>query len=153
MIEIGAKLPRFKLPASGDAALANTDFKGSKLVLFFYPKDSTAICTIEAQDFRDLYPKFKRAKIAVVGVSRDDVASHDKFCDKQDLPYPLLADTDEKLCNAFGVIGDKNMYGRVVRGIIRSTFLFDAKGVLRHAWRGVRVKGHAADVLAKALAL
>ena len=153
MIEPGKKLPKFKLPASGGATLADADFKGRKLVVYFYPKDSTPGCTLEAQDFRDRAKQFDKAGVAVVGVSRDSAKSHDNFCAKQDLSYPLLSDADETLCNAFGVIKDKNMYGRKVRGIERSTFLFDDRGVLRREWRGVKVKGHADEVLEAARSL
>lgn len=153
MVEAAKKLPAFTLPASGDRTLAHTDFAGRKLVLYFYPKDSTPGCTIEAQDFRDLHAEFARAGVAVVGVSRDGVRSHDGFCARQELPFPLLSDADESLCNAFGVIRDKNMYGRKVRGIERSTFLFDERGVLRREWRGIKVKDHATEVLEAARAL
>jgi peroxiredoxin Q/BCP len=153
MMEIGAALPPFELPASGGATLGKKDVSGAKLVLYFYPKDSTPGCTLEAQDFRDLYSSFKKAGTQVIGVSRDSVRSHDNFCAKQSLPFPLLADADEKLCDAFGVIKDKTMYGKKVRGIERSTFLFDAKGKLRREWRGVKVAGHAAEVLQAAAQL
>jgi peroxiredoxin Q/BCP len=153
MIEPGQKLPRFQLPASGGTTVRNTDFKDRKLVLYFYPKDSTPGCTLEAQDFRDRYKQFRKQGIDIVGVSRDSVKSHDNFCAKQDLPFPLLSDADETLCNAFGVIKDKNMYGRKVRGIERSTFLFDGKGVLRRQWRGVKVRDHADEVYAAAVDL
>ncbi len=153
MIEPGQKLPRFQLPASGGATARNTDFKDRKLVLYFYPKDSTPGCTLEAQDFRDRYKQFRKQGIDIVGVSRDSVKSHDGFCARQELPFPLLSDSDETLCQAFGVIKDKNLYGRKVRGIERSTFLFDERGVLRHAWRGVKVRDHADAVYAAAVAL
>jgi len=146
MIEIGDKLPAFKLPANGGATLSSKDFAGKPLVLYFYPKDSTPGCTIEAQDFRDRVKQFQKAGAVVVGVSRDTVKSHDNFCAKQGLTFPLLADEDEELCNALGVIKDKTLYGRKFRGIERSTFLFDAKGKLRREWRGVKVAGHADEV-------
>jgi thioredoxin-dependent peroxiredoxin len=152
-MEIGKKLPAFERPASRGRTVTHRDFAGKKLVVYFYPKDATPGCTLEAQDFRDLHAQFVEAGVEIVGVSRDSVASHDKFCEKQDLPFTLISDPDESLCNAFGVIGEKNMYGRKVLGVIRSTFLFDAKGVLRHEWRGVRVKDHAAKVLEAARAL
>jgi len=153
MLEPGKKLPAFALPASGERALTQADFAGRKLVLYFYPKDATPGCTLEAQDFRDRHEAFAQAGTAIVGISRDSAASHDRFCFKQQLPFPLLSDPDETLCNAFGVIRDKNMYGRIVRGIERSTFLFDASGVLRREWRAARVKGHADEVLEAARAL
>ena len=153
MLEPGQKLPRFSLPASGGKTLGTADFKGKPLVLYFYPKDSTPGCTLQAQDFRDRHAAFRKLGVQVVGVSRDSVRSHDNFCAKQSLPFPLLADADETLCQAFGVIKDKKMYGRTVRGIERSTFLFDGKGVLRHAWRGLRVPGHVDQVLEAAATL
>jgi len=153
MIDIGQKLPAFKLQANGGATVTQKDFKDRKLVLYFYPKDNTPGCTLEAQDFRDRHKAYAKAGIAVVGVSRDSVKSHEGFCAKQNLPFPLLSDPDEALCKAFDVIKDKNMYGRKVRGIVRSTFLFDHKGVLRQQWRGVKVAGHADEVLAAAAAL
>ena len=153
MIDIGQKLPAFKLQANGGATVTQKDFKDRKLVLYFYPKDNTPGCTLEAQDFRDRHKAYAKAGIAVVGVSRDSVKSHEGFCAKQNLPFTLLSDPDEALCQAFDVIKDKNMYGRKVRGIVRSTFLFDHKGVLRQQWRGVKVAGHADEVLAAAAAL
>ncbi|HVF34344.1 MAG TPA: peroxiredoxin [Candidatus Saccharimonadia bacterium] len=153
MLEPGKKLPKFALPASGARTLTQADFAGRKLVVYFYPKDATPGCTLEAQDFRDRHAAFSQAGTSIVGVSRDSAASHDRFCAKQELPFPLLSDPDEALCNAFGVIRDKNMYGRTVRGIERSTFLFDESGVLRREWRGARVKGHADEVLEAARAL
>ena len=153
MGEAPKQLPKFSLPASGGRTLANGDFAGRKLVLYFYPKDATPGCTLEAQDFRDRHAAFAKAGVEVVGVSRDSARSHDNFCLKQQLPFPLLSDADESLCNAFGVIKDKNMYGRKVRGIERSTFLFDERGVLRREWRGVKVKGHADEVLEAARSL
>jgi len=153
MTDIGQKLPAFKLQANGGATVTNKDFKDRKLVLYFYPKDNTPGCTLEAQDFRDRHKAFAKAGTAVVGVSRDSVKSHEGFCAKQNLPFTLLSDPDEALCQALGVIKDKNMYGRKVRGIERSTFLFDGKGVLRRQWRGVRVPGHVDEVLAAASAL
>ena len=147
MIEIGDKLPAFKLAANGGATIGNKDFAGKPLVLYFYPKDSTPGCTIEAQDFRDRAKDFKKIGANIVGVSRDSVKSHDNFCSKQGLTFPLLSDADEELCDAFGVIKDKKLYGRTFRGIERSTFLFDAKGKLRREWRGVKVAGHADEVL------
>ena len=153
MIETGQKLPAFKLQANGGATVTNKDFKDRKLVLYFYPKDNTPGCTLEAQDFRDRHKAFAKAGVTVIGVSRDSVKSHESFCAKQSLPFTLISDPDEALCQAFGVIKDKNMYGRKVRGIERSTFLFDGKGVLRQQWRGLRVPGHADEVLAAAAAL
>ena len=126
---------------------------GRKLVVYFYPKDATPGCTLEAQDFRDLHPQFQKAGVDIVGVSRDSVTSHEKFCAKQNLPFKLISDADEKLCTAFDVIHEKNMYGKKMLGIVRSTFLFDETGALRREWRGVKVKGHAEEVLEAARAL
>ncbi len=117
------------------------------MVLYFYPKDSTPGCTSEAQDFRDLQPQFVAAGAIIAGVSRDSLRSHDNFTAKQELPFALISDSDEMLCNRFSVIRMKSMYGRQVRGIERSTFVIDGNGVLRREWRGVRVAGHAQEVL------
>lgn len=153
MVDIGKKLPKFKLAASGGATIASDALLGRKLVLYFYPKDATAGCTLEAQDFRDHHAAFKKAGTVVVGVSRDSVKSHDNFCAKQQLPFLLISDADETLCQRFEVIKEKTLYGRKYLGIERSTFLFDAQGVLRQSWRAVKVAGHAATVLAAAKAL
>lgn len=147
MISTGKKVPDIALPATGDKTLSLKDFEGSHLVLYFYPKDSTPGCTLESQDFRDLHAKIRKAGAQVIGVSRDSVTSHEKFKAAQKLPFELLSDADEKLCRAFDVIREKNMYGRTVLGIERSTFLIDRKGVLRREWRKVKVKGHAEEVL------
>ena len=136
-----------KLPRSKDLPT------GRKLVVYFYPKDATPGCTLEAQDFRDLHEEFLKLGVTVLGVSRDSVASHEKFCAKQNLPFELISDADEKLCRAFDVIHEKNMYGKRVLGIVRSTFLFDERGALVREWRGVKVKGHAKEVLEAARAL
>jgi peroxiredoxin Q/BCP len=121
--------------------------RGRAVVLYFYPKDSTPGCTTESQDFRDLHKDFLAASTVVVGVSRDSLKSHENFRDKQQLPFPLISDPDETLCNLYGVMKQKNMYGKQVRGIERSTFLIDAYGVLVQAWRAVKVPGHAKEVL------
>ena len=120
---------------------------GHWLVLYFYPKDSTPGCTTEGIDFNALLPKFKRAGTEVMGISRDSVKSHDNFCAKQGFKFPLVSDTDEALCNAFDVIRMKNMYGKQVRGIERSSFVIDAEGRIAREWRAVKVPGHAAEVL------
>lgn len=151
--EIGKVVKDFKLPATGDQSISLKSLRGSNVVLYFYPKDATPGCTTEGQDFRDLHPKFKRAKTIVLGISRDSVASHEKFRDKHGFPFHLLSDEDEKLCRQFDVIKEKNMYGRKVMGIERSTFLIDATGRLREEWRKVKVKGHAEAVLEAAKAL
>ncbi len=137
----------FKSDATGDKQLRLKDFHGQNVVLYFYPKDSTPGCTLEGQDFRDLHSKFKRQKTVILGVSRDSIASHEKFREKQKLPFDLLSDADEKLCAEFDVIREKTLYGRKFMGILRSTFLIDASGTLWRDWRKVKVKGHAAEVL------
>lgn len=137
----------FTAAATGGESIASTALKGKKVVLYFYPKDSTPGCTTEAQQFRDLHAKFVKAGAVVLGVSRDSLKSHENFKAKQELPFELLSDPDEALCQQFGVIKMKNMYGKQVRGIERSTFLIDEKGVLRREWRGLKADGHAAEVL------
>lgn len=146
-VQIGKKVPAFKAAASGTGSFSLADAKGSNLVIYFYPKDSTPGCTREGQDFRDNYTRFKRNGTLVVGVSRDSLASHEKFSTKQSLPFPLLSDGDETLCRLFDVIREKNMYGRKVMGVERSTFLIDANGKLRREWRKVKVDGHVEEVL------
>jgi len=153
MVQIGKKVANFSLPATGDKTLSLKDFKGSNLVLYFYPKDSTPGCTLEGQDFRDRFEAFEDANTAILGVSRDSLKSHENFQAKQKFPFDLLSDSDEALCRQFDVIREKNMYGRKVMGIERSTFLIDGKGILRREWRKVRVKGHVDDVLAAAQSL
>jgi len=147
-VAIGRKVPDFKLPATGDQEIKLGDLKGNKVVLYFYPKDSTPGCTTEGLDFQASLSKFKRAGAVVLGVSRDSLASHDKFREKQGFKFDLISDTDEKLCNMFDVIKEKNMYGKKVVGIERSTFLIDEQGVLREEWRKVKVAGHVDEVLA-----
>jgi peroxiredoxin Q/BCP len=152
-LSVGGQLPTFSLPAVSGKLWKSADAIGGKLVIFFYPKDMTSGCTRESQDFRDLYPAFRRAGTTVVGVSRDSIASHEKFRDKERLPFELLADVEEKACRAFDVIREKSLYGRKFMGIERSTFLFDGKGVLRREWRKVKVPGHAEEVLEAAKSL
>ncbi|HXG29015.1 MAG TPA: peroxiredoxin [Nevskiales bacterium] len=152
-VSIGKKIPDFSLPATGGKDIALSDYAGRKLVIYFYPKDNTPGCTQEGQDFRDLYPAFKKAGAEILGVSRDSLKSHEAFKEKYGFPFPLLSDTQEQVCKLFDVIREKNMYGRKVMGVQRSTFLIDAKGVLRQEWRGVTVKGHATEVLEAVKAL
>jgi len=144
---IGKPLSDIKLALSGGKAAKLSDYKGQNLVLYFYPRDNTPGCTTEGQDFRDHYTKFRRRKTVVLGVSRDSVASHDKFREKQKFPFDLISDPDEKLCRKFDVIKEKNMYGKKVMGIERSTFILDDKGVLRAEFRKVKVPGHVEAVL------
>jgi thioredoxin-dependent peroxiredoxin len=152
-VSINKKVPAFSLPATGGEELGPAQYLGQKLVIYFYPKDNTPGCTQEGQDFRDLYPKFKKAGTAILGISRDSIRSHDNFKEKYKFPFPLLSDSKEIACKLFDVIQEKNMYGRKVMGIQRSTFLLDDKGILRQEWRGVTVKGHASEVLEAAKAL
>jgi peroxiredoxin Q/BCP len=144
---LGKPVPDFSLPSTGGATFRLSEARGSKLVLYFYPKDNTPGCTLEGSAFRDAYQDFRRAGCEVRGISRDSVASHQKFKDKMKFPFELLSDQDEVVCKQFGVIKMKNMYGRKVRGIERSTFVVDDKGVLAREWRGVRVPGHVQEVL------
>ncbi|MGA7457701.1 MAG: thioredoxin-dependent thiol peroxidase [Methyloceanibacter sp.] len=152
-LEVGDKAPEFSLPTDGGAKVVLKDYKGKPVVLYSYPKDDTSGCTAEACAFRDALPHFGKAKAAVIGISRDSVASHDKFKAKFKLPFPLASDEDGKVCQAYGVWVEKSMYGRKYMGIERSTFLIDGKGVIRNAWRRVKVPGHAEEVLEAAEAL
>lgn len=140
-------IPDFELPATGGRQFQLSQHRGTKLVLYFYPKDSTPGCTSEGQQFRDLYDSFKAAGAEIYGISRDSLKSHENFRAKFNFPFHLLADTEEHACSLFGVIKMKNMYGKQVRGIERSTFVVDGEGVLRREWRGVKVAGHAQAVL------
>ena len=137
----------FQCPATGDQVIKLQALRGQKVVLYFYPKDATPGCTTEGQDFRDLHAEFRREDAVIFGASRDSLASHEKFKEKQDFPFELLSDPEEKLCRQFDVIREKNLYGRKYMGIERSTFLIDEHGKLSKEWRKVRVKGHAAAVL------
>ena len=141
-------VPDFERPATGDKTVRLSDFRGKQhVVLYFYPKDDTSGCTTEGMDFTEVYNKLKRRKVAVLGVSRDSLKSHEKFKEKYGFPFDLLSDEDESLCKLFDVMKMKNMYGRQVRGIERSTFLIDRDGVLRREWRRVKVPGHVDEVL------
>jgi peroxiredoxin Q/BCP len=151
MLDTGDRIPKnvSTLPlalSSGETAQLK-DYEGSWLVLYFYPKDSTPGCTTEGIDFNALLPKFKKAGAAVLGVSRDSIKSHQNFCAKQGFRFDLVSDGDEALCNAFGVIKPKKLYGREYVGIERSTFLINPKGVIAQSWRPVKVPGHAQAVL------
>ena len=146
-ISPGKKVPAFSLPATGDREISLADCKGKNLVLYFYPRDSTPGCTNEGQDFRDKIHTFRRRNTMILGVSRDSLKSHENFRAKHKFPFDLLSDADEKLCRMFDVIKEKNMYGRKVMGIERSTFLIDDKGVLRREWRKVKVPGHVEEIL------
>ena len=151
MIEPGKALTKtlrsLPLALSDDSTATLADYAGKWLVLYFYPKDSTPGCTVEGNDFNALLPRFRKLGAEVLGVSRDSLKSHANFCAKQGLDFPLVSDAESKLCDAFGVIHPKKLYGREFIGIERSTFLVDPEGVVRAAWRKVKVPGHAADVL------
>ena len=137
----------FTAEATGGKNIRLKDLRGKNVVLYFYPKDNTPGCTLEGQDFRDLHDKFKRQKTIILGVSKDSIASHERFREKQGFPFDLLSDPDEKLCKKFDVIKEKSMYGKKYLGVERSTFLIDSAGKLKREWRKVKVKGHAQEVL------
>jgi peroxiredoxin Q/BCP len=149
-VTLDKKVPDFSLPATGGKPWKLSAQSGRALVIYFYPKDSTSGCTREGQAFRHLYPEFRKAKTEVVGVSPDSVASHEKFKAKFEFPFALLADEEKLACHLFDVYKEKSLYGRKYMGVERSTFLIDAKGVLRREWRKVKVDGHAEEVLAAA---
>ncbi len=146
-VAVGKKIPAFTAQATKDTEIKAKDLVGQKTVIYFYPKDNTPGCTTEGEDFRDNHTKFRRRKCVVYGVSRDSLASHEKFKAKYKFPFQLISDSDEKLCKLFDVIKEKNMYGKKVMGIERSTFLINEKGVLVQEWRKVKVKGHVEAVL------
>lgn len=146
-INVGKKVPDFARPATGGRIEKLSDHRGRNVVLYFYPRDNTPGCTLEGQDFRDNIRRFRALNTIVLGVSRDSVESHDSFKSKQGLPFTLLSDEDERLCRQFDVIREKNLYGKKVLGIERSTFLIDGGGVLRREWRKVKVAGHVEEVL------
>lgn len=143
----------FKADATGDKSIRLKDLRGQNVVIYFYPKDSTPGCTTEGRDFSALHAKFRRANTVILGVSRDSIASHEKFKAKQGFKFDLLSDPDEVLCKKFDVIHEKTLYGRKFMGVVRSTFLIDADGKLRQEWRSVKVKGHADEVLEAAKSL
>lgn len=140
--------PDFELPATGGDDVRLSDLRGKAVVLYFYPRDNTPGCTREGQDFRDRHEDFRTAGAEILGVSRDSIRKHENFKAKYGFPFPLLADADETACRAYGVLKEKKLYGKTHIGIERSTFLIDADGVLRREWRGVKVDGHADEVLA-----
>jgi thioredoxin-dependent peroxiredoxin len=144
---VGLKVPDFEIASTGNRMFKLSAALGSPLVFYFYPKDNTPGCTTEGQEFRDLHGEFSRCGCAVYGVSRDSIKSHEGFKSKMSFPFELLSDPDEKVCNLFGVMKMKNMYGKTVRGVERSTFVIDPEGVVRKEWRGLRVPGHAREVL------
>ena len=146
-------IPDFELPSTSNKTFRLSAASGKNLVIYFYPKDNTPGCTTEGQDFRDAYPEFAKLDCDIVGISRDSIKSHENFKTKMDFPFELLSDADETACKLFDVMKMKNMYGKQVRGIERSTFVVDAKGVLRKEWRGVKIPGHVQEVLEFAKAL
>lgn len=148
MVTVGKKVKSFSRPATGGKDIKLKELAGKKIVLYFYPKDSTPGCTTEGQNFRDAKAKFSRQNTVILGVSRDSIRKHENFKTKQDFNFDLLSDEDESLCNQFDVIKLKKLYGREYMGVDRSTFLIDETGVLLQQWRGVKVKGHVDEVLA-----
>lgn len=148
MVKIGKKVKNFSRPATGDQTISLKDLAGKKVVLYFYPKDSTPGCTTEGQDFRDAKAKFSRQNTVILGASRDSIKRHENFKAKQKFNFDLLSDEDESLCKQFDVIKLKKLYGKEYMGVDRSTFLLDENGVLLEEWRGVKVKGHVEEVLA-----
>ena len=152
-IAIGQTVPDFTAASTGSGSVSLAGLRGRKVVLYFYPKDSTPGCTLESQQFRDLRGEFEAAGAVIFGISRDSLKSHEKFRGNECLPFDLISDTDEAVCRLFDVIKTKNMYGKQVQGIERSTFVIDAEGVLRAEWRKVKADGHAAVVLEAVKAL
>jgi peroxiredoxin Q/BCP len=152
-LKIGNKVNNFQLPSTGNKTISLIELEGENIVIYFYPKDNTPGCTKETEGFRDVIKKFSKLNTIILGVSRDSVKSHENFKSKLDFSFDLLSDSEEKLCQQFDVIKEKNMYGKKVMGIERSTFLIDAKGVLRHEWRKVKVDGHVEEVLEAANSL
>jgi peroxiredoxin Q/BCP len=152
-IVVGKPLPEFESNATGGVRVSNNSHNGKIVVLYFYPKDNTPGCTTEAMQFRDKHKEFTKAGAAVFGVSRDNMKSHEEFKLKLELPFELIADTEEKMCHMFGVVKNKIMYGKKVKGIERSTFLVGPDGLLKEEWRGLKVPGHVDDVLASVKAL
>ena len=152
-IVVNKPLPEFEAVATGGLKVTNTSHVGNAVVLYFYPKDNTPGCTTEAMQFRDKHKEFVKAGAIVFGVSRDNMKSHEDFKTKLELPFELVADTEEKMCHMFGVVKNKIMYGKKVKGIERSTFLVDANGILAQEWRGLKVPGHVDEVLKSVKAL
>lgn len=146
-LEVGDKIPAFK-GATAEGKISDKDLKGQVSILYFYPKNDTPGCTVEACAFRDNLPKFTKIKAKVYGVSKDSLKSHDKFATKYELPFTLISDEDGSICESFGTWGEKSLYGRKYMGIDRATFLIDDKGIIRHIWRKVKVAGHVEEVLA-----
>lgn len=146
-IALNKRLPDFEANATNGIIFSPQNYIGKTFILYFYPKDNTPGCTAEASQFRDLHTNFLNANITVFGVSRDNMQSHNAFKEKLGLPFELIADTEEKMCHMFGVVKNKIMYGKKVKGIQRSTFLIDSAGILRQEWRGIKVPGHVEEIL------
>ena len=146
-IKVGSKVQNFSLEGTSNLQFNLNDFAGKNIIIYFYPKDSTPGCTNEGIDFKDLYESFKNLNTEIFGVSRDSLKSHENFKAKYNFPFELLSDPDEEVCKLFDVIKMKNMYGKQVRGIERSTFIINAQGELIQEWRGVKVNGHVVEVL------
>lgn len=146
-MNIGESVPNFGFTATSGLNAHLNDYKGQPVILYFYPKDATPGCTTEGQDFRDAYPKFQALNAQIFGISRDNLKSHENFKAKQNFPFELISDSEEKLCQLFAVMKMKSMYGKQVRGIERSTFIINPKGILVHEWRKVNVNGHVEEVL------
>ncbi|MDR4652682.1 MAG: peroxiredoxin [Nitrosomonas sp.] len=153
MLEMNKPVTDFQLPATSGRLFSLSQMRGKNVVLYFYPKDNTPGCTAEGEDFRDNYAAFQSLNCDIIGISRDSIKSHENFKAKMNFPFELLSDEEEIVCQQFDVIRMKNMYGKQVRGIERSTFLIDANGNLRNEWRGVKVAGHVMDVLESVKAL
>src|SRR5690242_3317792 len=152
-IVLDKPLPKLVFEATDGTLTDLSDLDGQNIVLYFYPKDDTPGCTQEGKDFAKLYKQFAKLNTQILGISRDNIACHNKFIQKYEFPFPLIADTDQSLCKTFDVLKEKNMYGRLVLGIERSTFLIDTKGIVRQIWRKVKVENHALEVLEAVKAL
>ncbi|HSG93787.1 MAG TPA: thioredoxin-dependent thiol peroxidase [Methylotenera sp.] len=146
-VTLNKPVPDFELPSTGDKNVKLSDLRGQNVLIYFYPKDSTPGCTLEGQQFRDHINEFEQLNTVIFGISRDSIKKHENFKKKQAFPFDLLSDADETVCNLFGVMQLKKLYGREYMGVDRSTFLIDADGFLRHEWRSVKLKGHIEDVL------
>lgn len=153
MIDVGSVAPDFTLPRDGEGTVSLSSLRGKWVVIYFYPKDDTPGCTTESCDFREAFPRFEGLDCHILGISKDSVASHNKFKTKYDLNFPLLSDEKDHVCEDYGVWGERSMYGRTYMGIERSTFLIDDQGIVRHLWRGVKVANHVDEVLSTLVSL
>ena len=148
-LEIGNKAPDFKLPTDGNGTISLSEFKGQKIILYFYPKDDTPGCTAESCSFRDHLPAFDKVGVQIIGISKCSTAKHDKFKAKYELNFPLASDENDNVCEQYGTWVEKNMYGKKYMGIERTTFLIDENGSIENIWRKVKVNGHVEDVIGK----